>query len=321
MPMVFLSRRAARMAASLSTLARSAPEKPGVCLASTSSATTRFERLAARVHVQDRLAAANVRRGHDDDAVEAARPQQRRIEHVRTIGRGDDDHARVIVEAIHLDQDLVQRLLALVVGVAQASSALPTDRVDLVDKDDARRALAWPLSNRSRTRLAPTPTNISTNSDPEMLKNGTPASPATARASSVLPVPGGPTSSTPCGMRAPSAANFWRLAQELDDFLKLQPRLVDTGDIGKRDRVGAWGDDSGATAPEGHQGIARRRERDAQRRQKNSRMAANNTIGSTIGSSSSHAGGGGATPYVTRASSSGDTPNRANTFSSAVSPV
>ena len=41
-----------------------------------------------------------------------------------------------------------------------------------------------------------------------MEKNGTPASPATARESSVLPVPGGPTSSTPRGMRAPSAANF-----------------------------------------------------------------------------------------------------------------
>ena len=38
-----------------------------------------------------------------------------------------------------------------------------------------------------------------------MEKKGTPASPATARASSVLPVPGGPYSSTPLGMRAPSA--------------------------------------------------------------------------------------------------------------------
>ncbi|SHW13824.1 Uncharacterised protein [Mycobacteroides abscessus subsp. abscessus] len=47
-------------------------------------------------------------------------------------------------------------------------------------------------SNRSRTREAPTPTNISTKSEPEMVKNGTPASPATARANSVLPVPGGP---------------------------------------------------------------------------------------------------------------------------------
>jgi hypothetical protein len=67
---------------------------------------------------------------------------------------------------------------------------------------------AFACSNRSRTREAPTPTNISTNSDPLMWKNGTPASPATARASSVLPEPGGPTRSTPRGMRAPSAWNL-----------------------------------------------------------------------------------------------------------------
>ena len=57
--------------------------------------------------------------------------------------------------------------------------------------------------NRSRTRDAPTPTNISTKSEPEMEKNGTPASPATALASRVLPVPGGPTSSAPFGSFAP----------------------------------------------------------------------------------------------------------------------
>jgi len=61
-------------------------------------------------------------------------------------------------------------------------------------------AISRACSNRSRTRAAPTPTNISTNSLPEMEKKGTPASPATALASSVLPVPGGPTSSTPLGM-------------------------------------------------------------------------------------------------------------------------
>ena len=64
------------------------------------------------------------------------------------------------------------------------------------------------LSNRSRTREAPTPTNISTKSEPEMEKKGTPASPATARASRVLPVPGGPTSSTPLGIRAPRELYF-----------------------------------------------------------------------------------------------------------------
>ena len=53
--------------------------------------------------------------------------------------------------------------------------------------------------NKSRTFAAPRPTNISTNSEPEMEKKGTPASPATALAKSVLPVPGGPTSKTPFG--------------------------------------------------------------------------------------------------------------------------
>ena len=63
-------------------------------------------------------------------------------------------------------------------------------------------------SNMSRTRLAPTPTNISTKSEPEMVKNGTFASPAIARASSVLPVPGEPTSSAPFGILPPSRANL-----------------------------------------------------------------------------------------------------------------
>ena len=61
------------------------------------------------------------------------------------------------------------------------------------------------LRNKSRTREAPTPTNISTNSEPEMLKKGTPASPAIAFANMVLPVPGGPINRTPLGILAPMA--------------------------------------------------------------------------------------------------------------------
>ena len=57
------------------------------------------------------------------------------------------------------------------------------------------------------------PTNISTNSDPEIEKKGTLDSPATALASMVFPVPGGPTSRTPLGMDAPISLYFcglWR---------------------------------------------------------------------------------------------------------------
>ena len=55
--------------------------------------------------------------------------------------------------------------------------------------------LAW--ANRSLTLAGPTPTNISKNSDPEILRKGTLASPATALANRVLPVPGGPDNIAP----------------------------------------------------------------------------------------------------------------------------
>ena len=74
-------------------------------------------------------------------------------------------------------------------------------------------AFADACLNKSRTLDAPTPTNISTNSEPESEKNGTFASPATAFARSVLPVPGGPTKSAPLGCFAPIARYFdglWR---------------------------------------------------------------------------------------------------------------
>jgi hypothetical protein len=69
-------------------------------------------------------------------------------------------------------------------------------------------AAFFACAKRSRTRDAPTPTIISTNSDADMEKNGTPASPATARASKVLPVPGSPLRRTPRGIRAPSLRYF-----------------------------------------------------------------------------------------------------------------
>ena len=67
-------------------------------------------------------------------------------------------------------------------------------------------ALAW--TKRSRTRAAPRPTNISTNSDPERLKNGTPLSPATALARRVFPLPGGPTRRIPLGILPPISVNL-----------------------------------------------------------------------------------------------------------------
>ena len=86
-------------------------------------------------------------------------------------------------------------------------------------------AFSFACLNRSRTLEAPIPTNISTNSEPDMEKNGTPASPATAFASMVLPVPGGPTSRTPFGMEAPTSVYFFGIMQIIYDFLQDFPLL------------------------------------------------------------------------------------------------
>lgn len=69
-------------------------------------------------------------------------------------------------------------------------------------------AFSFACPNRSRTFDAPIPTNISTNSDPDIEKKGTFASPATAFASMVFPVPGGPTSRIPLSIEAPISLYF-----------------------------------------------------------------------------------------------------------------
>ena len=69
-----------------------------------------------------------------------------------------------------------------------------------------------------------------------MWKKGTPASPATALASSVLPVPGGPTSSTPLGMRAPKDRKRSGYFRNSTISCKLDLRFFYAGHVGEGDR-------------------------------------------------------------------------------------
>ena len=182
--------------------------------------------------LQDRLAAGDVGRRDEDLAVEAARAQQRRVELLEQVRGGDHDEVAGRAEAVHLDQQLVERLLALGVVVR---AALAADGVDLVDEDDRRAVLAR-LANRRRMRAAPRPANISTNAAADWEKNCAPDSCATALASSVLPVPGGPCSRMPFGHLRAELREALRVAQELDDLLQLGLRLVGAGDVVPADR-------------------------------------------------------------------------------------
>ena len=83
-------------------------------------------------------AAVDIGPVHGDAAVEAAGAQQRRVENVGPVGGGDQDDIGVGAEAIHLHENLVERLLALVVRAAQPRATVAADGIDLVDEDDAR---------------------------------------------------------------------------------------------------------------------------------------------------------------------------------------
>ena len=106
------------------------------------------------MYAQDFLAADHVGVGNLDLAIEAARTQKGWIEHVGPVGRGQNDDAFVGLETVHLDEELVQRLLALVVAAAQARATMATDGVDFVDEDDAGRVLLGLIEHVAHARGA-----------------------------------------------------------------------------------------------------------------------------------------------------------------------
>ena len=129
--------RAASSAASLTRLARSAPTKPDVMRGDVLKSHGVVELHVLHVDFQNLFAAAHVGPIDQHVAVESSGTQQRRIERFGPVGGGHHDHAAVGAEAVHLDQQRVQRLLALVMAADDAGAARFAQRVELVDEDDA----------------------------------------------------------------------------------------------------------------------------------------------------------------------------------------
>ena len=91
------------------------------------------------MYFQDPLATLNVGPVQDDTPIKTARTQQCRIRDVRPVRCSNDDYVCVSSKAIHLDQDLVEGLLSLIMRTTQSRTAMASHGVDLVHKDDARR--------------------------------------------------------------------------------------------------------------------------------------------------------------------------------------
>ena len=67
--------------------------------------------------------------------VKSSGTEQRGVKDIGAVGRRDDYNALVCAEAVHLDEQLVKRLLALIVSAAHACASVAADGVYLIDKD------------------------------------------------------------------------------------------------------------------------------------------------------------------------------------------
>ena len=187
MPIFFLLRRAVSSAASLIMLARSAPVKPGVLRASTSMSTSSSRGLPRACTF--RISFRPSRSGRSTVICRSNRPGRSRA--------GSRISGRLVAAIMMIPS------LALKPSISTSNwfkvcsrSSWPPPTLSgasrrhrfLIHEDDAGGAL-FGRSQQVADLAAPTPTNISTKSEPLMLKKGTPASPAIALASRVLPVP------------------------------------------------------------------------------------------------------------------------------------
>ncbi len=200
---------AAISAASLHTLAMSAPEKPGVCLASVSTSTVSSILIGRRCTLK--MAFRSLRSGSSTCICRSKRPARS-----NALSRMS---ARLVAASMMIPLLVPNPSISVSnwLRVFSRSSLppmlalLPRARpmASISSMNTMHGAFSFACWNKSRTRLAPTPTNISTKSEPESEKNGTSASPATAFANRVFPVPGGPMSSAPFGILPPSSVYFF----------------------------------------------------------------------------------------------------------------
>ena len=186
-----MSERAVSSAASLRTFARSAPVKPGVRLAIWRRSTCSVRGLPCAWTF--RMASRPFRSGASTAIWRSKRPG-RSSAGSRMSGR--------LVAAIRMmlarssKPSISTRSWLSVCSRSSLPPPMPLPRWRPTASISSTKMMAGAFflarSKSSRTREAPTPTYSSMNSEPEIEKNGALASPATALARRVLPVPGGP---------------------------------------------------------------------------------------------------------------------------------
>ena len=226
--------RAASSAASLTRFDEVGAGEPGRLAGEVVDVDVLGQRLAAGVDLEDLRAALAVGAVDDDLAVEAARAQQRGVEDVGTVGGGDEDDVVLHLEAVHLDEQLVERLLALVVTAAHAGAAMAADGVDLVHEDDAGAVLLGLLEEVAHARGADADEHLDEvrAGDREERHAGLAGDRAREQR---LAGARRPVEQHALGYAGAERLELLRVLEELLDLVQLLDRLVDARDVAEGD--------------------------------------------------------------------------------------
>ena len=189
-----------------------------------------IHRLAFRMHFQDCETTPHVRLVNDNLPVKAPRTQKRGIENIGAVRRCDDDNALVRRKAVHFHKKLIERLLTFVVSAADARAALATHCVNLINEHDARRVSFRLVEQIAHSRSADTDEHLNEirTADAEKRHAGLarhrPRKKRLARARRAEKKHAFRDART-------QVIEFFRLAQELNDFFQFLLGLVRSGDV------------------------------------------------------------------------------------------
>ena len=185
---------------------------------------------------QNFFPAFNIGEINRDLAIESAGAEQRRIKDIGPVGSRDNDDTFLGIESVHLHEERIECLLALIMTAANPVAAVPTDRVNFVDENNAGRAflalfehIPDPAGADTDEHLHEIGTANREERDIGFAGNGAREEGFTrARRSDQQDA---------FRYSTTEFLKFFRITQELDQLLHFVLGLLDTGDIAEGDLV------------------------------------------------------------------------------------
>ena len=178
------------------------------------------------------LTALHIGQADIDLTVKTAGTQQRLIQNIRAVGGGHYDDTIVGIKAVHLNQQLVQGLLTLIVAAAEACAALTAHCINLINKDDGGHRLFCLFKKVAHTGGTDADIHFHEVGAGDRVERHTGLAGAGARKQGLTGTRGAHQQYA-VGDAGTQRVELAGSLQELNDLLQLGLFLVSTGDIGK----------------------------------------------------------------------------------------